>query len=332
MRLVLNDWGCFLGRQGDRFVVRRREGAPEEFSADQVDQVLILASSSVSSEAVMLAADRAIDIVYLDWRGHPVARVFPGKLGGTTLIRRRQVEASMEDSSSHVVRQLVFGKIANQGYFLKSLAKTRGNAALKASGAELLGVAQSVLTQQGKLDKIRQPLLGIEGSAALKYFSALARILPFSGRDRQGSDAVNACLNYGYGILYSEVEKALLLSGLDPYFGYFHTDRYGKRSLVFDFIEPFRPVLVDRAVVTLFVQKQVSDEDLEVRPNEIGSVQRLKASGRQKVARAVLERFATKIKLEEEMALSDALLRQARQLAAFLLDARKPFEAFLYKW
>ncbi len=53
-------------------------------------------------------------------------------------------------------------------------------------------------------------------------------------------DPFNACLNYCYGILYSLVEKACILSGLDPYVGFLHTDNYNKKSLVFDLIELFR--------------------------------------------------------------------------------------------
>jgi CRISPR-associated protein Cas1 len=331
MRLVLNDWGCFLGRAGNCFVVKRKEGE-EEYSAEQVEQILILASSSVSSDAVLLAAEKAIDIVYLDWRGHPAARVYPGKLGGTTLTRRRQVEAYGEPVSGEIVRQLIYGKVANQAYFLKSLAKTRNCKEIKETGDSLLAVAKGIGGIKGEADSLRQQLLGIEGSSATKYFEALTRILPFAGRDQKGGDPVNACLNYGYGILYSEVEKDLVLAGLDPYFGYLHTDRYGKKSMVYDFIEPFRPIFVDRAIVTLFVQKQIDECDLEAKDAELGPVQRLKTGGRKKVAQAVLGRFHAKIKLDEEMELADVMLKQARQLAGTILDPSKRFEAFVYKW
>ncbi len=47
------------------------------------------------------------------------------------------------------------------------------------------------------------------------------------------------------------MEKACILAGLDPCLGFLHTDNYGKPSLVFDLIEPFR-ILAERAVVLLF--------------------------------------------------------------------------------
>ena len=79
----------------------------------------------------------------------------------------------------------------------------------------------------------------------------------FEGRSRQPArDPFNAMLNYAYGVLYGLVERACVLAGLDPCLGFLHTDDYGKASLVFDLIEPFR-ALGDRAVVLLFTGRRV---------------------------------------------------------------------------
>ena len=60
---------------------------------------------------------------------------------------------------------------------------------------------------------------------------------------------MNALLNYGYGILYSQVWSALTLAGLEPFAGFLHVDRPGKPSLVLDFIEEFRQPIVDQGRV-----------------------------------------------------------------------------------
>ena len=60
-------------------------------------------------------------------------------------------------------------------------------------------------------------------------------------------------------ILYSRVEKACILSGLDPYVGFLHTDNYNKKSMVFDLIEPFR-IFAEQTVVYLFTGKKMKDE------------------------------------------------------------------------
>ena len=91
----------------------------------------------------------------------------------------------------------------------------------------------------------------------------------FKGRSRQpAKDAFNAVLNYCYGILYSRIEKACILAGLDPYVGFLHTDNYNKKSLVFDLIEPFR-IFADQTAVYLFTGKKIKDAYFRVTENAV---------------------------------------------------------------
>lgn len=80
----------------------------------------------------------------------------------------------------------------------------------------------------------------------------------FKGRSfRPAQDEYNAMLNYAYGILYSRIERALMLAGLDPFVGFMHRDDYNSKSLVFDFIEPYR-IYADRFVFRLFTGKKIN--------------------------------------------------------------------------
>jgi len=123
----------------------------------------------------------------------------------------------------------------------------------------------------GTLEEKRGSVMGIEGMASRCYFDALSFIMPekwkFEGRSRNPAvDGFNCLLNYGYGVLYSMVEKACIISGLDPYVGFLHTDNYNKKSLVFDLIEMYR-IYVDRTVVNLFSRRQVKEEYFDNIPN-----------------------------------------------------------------
>src|SRR5439155_13698829 len=119
----------------------------------------------------------------------------------------------------------------------------------------------------GSLGDQRATLMGLEGTAGRVYFGCLGRLVPeahrFEGRSRQPArDGFNAMLNYGYGVLYSLVEKACICAGLDPHLGFLHTDNYAKPSLVFDLIEPFR-VVAERATVLVFTGRRAQKEFFE---------------------------------------------------------------------
>ncbi|MCB9292366.1 MAG: CRISPR-associated endonuclease Cas1 [Lewinellaceae bacterium] len=86
---------------------------------------------------------------------------------------------------------------------------------------------------------------GIEGSAGRIFYLLAGQSLPeryrFARRSlRPAQDSFNSFLNYAYAVLYGRVEEALLRAGLSPYLGLMHRDGYRFKSLVYDFIEPFR--------------------------------------------------------------------------------------------
>jgi len=104
---------------------------------------------------------------------------------------------------------------------------------------------------------------GLEGTAGRIYFQTLSSLLSkqyqFDGRSfRPAKDPFNTFLNYAYGILYSRVEKALIIAGLDPYIGFMHRDDYNMKSMVFDFIEPYR-IYADEVIFKLFSAKKIND-------------------------------------------------------------------------
>lgn len=330
MQVVVNEFGTFVGKKDALFQLRKPNEEDVELAAEEVSQIIISSPAAVSYDAVKLAVEKDVDIVYLDWRGMPIARVFPCRLGGTTLTRRKQLEAYNSEKGALLAKALVDAKILNQAFFLKSLGKTRDDKVFYDNAEALLKHRQKIGSLNGGIDSFRQELLGIEGNCASIYFEALARVLPFEKRDHQGADAVNVFLNYGYGILYSEVEKACILAGLDPYLGFFHTDRYGKPSMALDLVEGFRPIVVDRAVVTLFVQKQFNEDCFE-QGGEKGK--RLSKTGREKIVSQVMARLHSKITFEgKKTSVQGVILRQARNVARMLLENDFEFKPFVYKW
>ncbi len=81
----------------------------------------------------------------------------------------------------------------------------------------------------------------VEAQAARLYWSAF--FSEGEGRDQDGSDFLNAALNYGYTILRGHCVRAVTESGLWPALGVFHHSRSNGFNLVDDLLEPFRPVI-----------------------------------------------------------------------------------------
>jgi CRISPR-associated protein Cas1 len=274
MQLIVNTFGAVLRKQGERFLIRagdRELGV----SAHKVQSILITTGVSLTSDALQLAAAHNIDVVFLDQSGDPFGRFWQQRMGSTAAIRRRQIEVAEQAEGLELVRGWIETKLRNQLEFLDELAQRRPGAEADFLSAQtgIRGCLDQLRALAGNIDERRGTVMGLEGAAGRVYFTCLGRLVPeayrFAGRSRQpAKDGFNAMLNYGYGVLYSLVEKACIYAGLDPFVGFLHTDNYGKKSLVFDLLEPFR-ILADRTVLLLFTGRRVKAEYFEAVPDGV---------------------------------------------------------------
>jgi len=264
MQLVINNFGAYLRKHKDMFLIMLDE-KNVEVPVIKVDNIWVSTSALVSTDAIHCAMKNNIDIVFLDKYGDPYARIWHPNLGSTPLIRRRQLEASTNDKGLDLVKEWIKKKLKNQINLLKKLKKTRPKQQeqLGSIMAQLKTYYRKISELEGNVEENRQSILGLEGISSRIYFEALSEILSkkwrFNGRSRRpAKDPFNCTLNYGYGVLYSIVERACILAGLDPYVGFLHTDDYNKKSFVFDVIEQYR-IHVDETVLFLFTRKMMKD-------------------------------------------------------------------------
>lgn len=268
MQLVINTYGSYLRKSGNCFLVKK-EDKSFEVAVGKVSSILITTAAYITTDAIKLAVDNNIDIVFLDAHGDPYGRVWHPKLGSTNLIRRRQLEIYDTSEGLSLAKEWGIKKLENQINLLSRLKKARDEQKdeIERYIQELEDSRERMQKLRGSIETRRQDILGLEGKASRAYFEAISSIMPerykFAGRSRNpAKDEFNALLNYGYGILYSLVEKACIIAGLDPYVGFLHTDSYNKKSLVFDIIEMFR-IYVDETVVYLFTRRMVKEEYFE---------------------------------------------------------------------
>jgi CRISPR-associated protein Cas1 len=292
MQLVINTRGSYLRKKENRFLVRNDDKV-FEVSANKVESILIATSAYISTDAIKFAVENNIEIVFIDYNGNPYGRVWHSKLGSTTLIRRRQLEIYDKDEGLKLAKIWSVKKIENQIDLLKRLKQTRPEMK-EEFGAYIERIEEmkdNLKGLKGSIDEGRNTILGIEGMSSKIYFEAVNFVMPqkfkFDGRSRQPArDEFNAMLNYGYGVLYSMVERSCILAGLDPYIGFLHTDNYNKKSFVFDLIEIFR-TWVDETVIFLFTKRKVKKDYFD----EINDGVSLNKEGRTLLIGALNETF-----------------------------------------
>lgn len=270
MQLVLSTFGTSLNRDNEGFVVTQQQ-MRQRLPADDISSIQISNGASITSDAVLLAIEKEIEIIFVDKQGKPQGRIWSPKYGSISTIRKGQLAFTQSRYATRWITDVISRKIHNQQALLLTMVKT----------AEQQQIAEKAILRlqnyQRKVDSLKaenvrdiaSTLRGWEGAASHIYFDAMNIFLPeymqFSQRTQHPAmDAMNACLNYGYGILYGKVEGALISAGIDPYIGILHRDEYNRPVLVYDVIEMYR-IWIDYVVYGLACQQVITSDCYSVR-------------------------------------------------------------------
>ena len=327
---LVDEWGSFLSVRKGRFMLKvkdRSEGLKVKWELAPVELDTIaftVTGASISAEAVKLASEFGIDLVFLD-KAKPVARLLPSTYGSTMRNWKAQLEAFEKPSERlKLARLFVEGKIHNQRIVLREWARR-----FRSAGKPDYAIEDEVVRLDEFQSQVRSVnsvdgVMSIEAHAAKRYWMSISRLLPeelgFKSRETytkplEPLDPFNRALNIGYSILKKELWRAVFLAGLNPYLGFLHSPRSGKMALVFDLMEEFRPIAVDRPLVVL----ARGDKD---------AILRLREHSRSEDLVKIWSTVSSTLYSGSEP-LCNVIVAQARLLAKHLkgTDTYKPFKA-----
>jgi CRISPR-associated endonuclease Cas1 len=320
--LIVERFGTHVGIAKNRITLRYKGRVAHSLAVKRCERIIIHAKGiGLSSDLIRRCAAEGIAIDFIDHTATPYASLLTHhqSYAARTLAQL----AIRNDPALHLAmaRNFVWAKLKNQRNYLKYLDKHHHRA------------ADAVKRLRRHADKTRtarnvDELMGLEGSGSALYWGALKTIvadkIDFPGRIAQGAvDPVNSALNYGYAILYGEVQKALVKAGLALHVSFLHALDDAKPTLVFDFIEPFRTFVVDRAVFTMINREE---------PLRTGSDGRLTEASRRLVARNVLERLGGFTRHDGASKRMKNVIQDEAYAFARAIDAQKPYRPFIGRY
>lgn len=271
MELVLNTFGMSLNRDNEGFVITHKDGR-QRIPVDGIKSIQISRGAQITSDAVMLAIENEIEVLFMDKSGMPIGRIWSPKYGSISTIRKGQLNFTFSKDALTWIKEIIRQKIENQQALLLMMKADTDDLNRKREKAisRLEDYRTKIASLEGDIvSDVASQLRGWEGVASKIYFEALNLFIPedyrFESRSQHPAlDITNAFLNYGYGILYGKIEGALIKAGIDPYIGVLHRDDYNRPVLVYDVIELYR-VWVDYVVYSLVAQHVVTEEYYSVR-------------------------------------------------------------------
>ena len=258
----------YLSLDGENAVINSGGSPIARVPLHNLERIMVFGYSGASPALMGKCVQEGIELVFMKPNGSFLARV-EGGVSGNVILRRQQYRiADDKERSLAIARIMISGKIFNAK---QSAERTARDHSLRidpekfSTKAGFLKSSVNNALKAATADELR----GIEGEAASVYFSLLDDMILQQERDfkftvrskRPPLDNVNAMLSFAYSLATGMCCSALESVGLDPYVGFFHTDRPGKRSLALDLVEEFRVPMCDRFVLSLINKKIVTNKD-----------------------------------------------------------------------
>jgi CRISP-associated protein Cas1 len=135
MQLFIDTYGTYVHVKDEMFEIRipdkenKKEYIKHHFAASKVSSIIMHKSAALSTDSIILALKYNVDIVFVEFDGHPIGRVWHSKLGSTTRIRKSQLIASMNITGIKWIKEWIGEKMMNQIEFIKDLKKHRASIA-----------------------------------------------------------------------------------------------------------------------------------------------------------------------------------------------------------
>lgn len=270
---VLNE-DAYLSLDGDNVVLNHEKAEIARVPLHTLESILCFSYAGASPALMGACGRRGVDLCFFSPWGRFLARTV-GEERGNVLLRQTQYEIAASEARSCIyARCFILGKIYNARWVLERATRDHPQRVpveqLKQASTQLAAALPLVEVCED-LDQLR----GLEGEAAQRYFDRFNALIlqqredfVFTSRSRRPPlDPVNALLSFAYSLLANDCAAALEGAGLDPYVGFLHRARPGRRSLALDLMEELRAVYADRFVLSCINQKVVNSRHFEKQEN-----------------------------------------------------------------
>ena len=321
--------GARIRKDGEVLKIVDDDEVIGEARLGETSQVVLFGGVHVTTPVIQELCQRGVPLCYLSSGGWFYGITHGMSHKNVELRRRQYAVASEATRCLALARRFVRVKIANCRTLLRRNHPSPDEALLEALKGDI--------RRAGQVDGL-EGLLGVEGMAAHRYFSAFAEMLhpgegetatfDFRSRNRRPPrDPVNALLSLAYAMLVREWTVVLFSVGFDPYLGFYHQPRYGRPALALDLMEEYRPLICDSLVLTVVNNGEIRAEHFV---RGLGAVS-LSAAGRRKFIEAYERRMSQEIThpvFGYRISYRRVLEVQARLLARHLTDEIPDYPPF----
>ena len=251
---------------------------------NDIEHLIILGQNgSITIDSIKWMMDQKMIVTFLDPDGNIVTDFLPQN-SISAIVKRRQ--ATTTDAFKLKVSVWILSKKFREqrNTLLRLWNDFKGsdwwNADREKNIDEALSISknrENLLQTCSSIESLR----GLEAQVAASYWQCIkgiplswskaknipdhwltigSRTSPKSNSPRKAIDPFHAGMNYLYSVLQTKIKTTCIMNGVDPDFGIIHADTPNRASLVFDLMEPIRP-MADKLLLDWLIKITLNRKD-----------------------------------------------------------------------
>ena len=253
-----------LNRHENALVVTSEAGR-KSIPLNGIKHVVCMGGGSISIPLLKDMGRKGIRFTILDGGGRFLGAFEPEEDVPSGRVRVGQAALFLESSTRfRIAREIVCAQMRSMRGLLKRYRRN-GCPGLDAS----LDGVERALAATDRADNL-ESLMGSEGQARAFLHESFGLIAPGAKLDRRvrrpPPDPVNCLMSFFNVLLYSTCANELAKTHLDRSISFLHSPATGRRSLSIDMAEPFRPVLSDALILSVYRRGYPTESWFERKP------------------------------------------------------------------
>jgi len=324
--IILNRFGLYISMSKGKVVVKEYGKVIQTSPINWVTRIIVMTKGvSISSNLILECSKRKIDIDFIE-KSRPYAQITYYSVVSNEL-HLKQLDLKNSKKGFKIALSLIKAKMKNQINLIKYYARYR-----EREDVESFELLERYIEQmEGILKNIKNAkdipaLMGYEGSLSVVYWKSFGILIDekeFKRETFNAPDAINQSLNYGYAFIYHRVQSALLKTGVNIYHSFLHSSQDNKPTLVFDMVEVFRQLVVDREIISIL------NRGTELTSNK----GRLTKKSIKVITENIQERLATPTKWRKgKYKIVTIIDEQALELSHVIKGIKSNFKGFVVKY
>jgi len=321
--IVLNAFGLYVSVNRGKIVVKEYGKVVQKSPINWITRIIVMSKGvSLSSNLIWQCSKRKIDIDFIN-QSKPYAQITYYNAISNEL-HLKQIDIKNSQKGLAIAKAIIKAKMKNQINLIKYYARYREKEDIEDYNKlqDYIDKMEAIYTRVTSA-KDQAMLMGFEGSLSNIYWQAFGILIEnreFKRVTLDAPDAINQALNYGYAFIYHRVQSALLKTGVNIYHSFLHSSQPNKPTLVYDLVEPFRQLVVDREIISILN-----------RGTKLNSSKgRLDKKSVKVITQNIQERLATPTKWRKgKYKLATIIDEQALELAHVIKGIKSKFKGFV---